>query len=147
VAAVAGILLASCGGDSDDSGSADIGSPAPRNEATRVVEIRMLPTDRFDPERVDVRSGETVTFRLINQDDTFHEFMIADEDTHAKRDKEMADMGSEPMNMPDEPNVITLAAGQTEELTWRFAGPGEIVFGCHEPGRFGAGMKGIIHVT
>jgi uncharacterized cupredoxin-like copper-binding protein len=57
-------------------------------------------------------------------------------------------MSSEPMPMPDESNTLTVAAGQTEELTWRFpATAGTIVFGCHEPGRFDAGMKGVINVT
>lgn len=29
-------------------------------------------------------------------------------------------------------NAVTIAPGETEELTWRFDEPGEVLYGCHE---------------
>ncbi len=144
VAAVAALVaLAGCG----DDGGSTVGSPAARSEADRVVEIHQLPAKRFNPDTVEVKAGETITFRVVNDDTTFHEFMIADAETHAERDKEMADMGSEPMSMPDVRNSITLRGGTTEELTWRFDRRGTVTFACHQPGHYDAGMRGTVRVT
>lgn len=120
--------------------------PASAANAARVIEIKALP-NRFDPATVDVKAGETVTFRIVNTDNTFHEFMIADEKTHEARDKEMAAMGSEPMAMSDKPNTITVPAGQTEALTWMFTKAGKVIFADHNPGRYDAGMRGFIVVS
>jgi uncharacterized cupredoxin-like copper-binding protein len=136
------LVLAGCGGDSDG-----VGSPAARSEGRRVVEIHQLPSKRFSPDTITVQPGETVTFRVVNDDTTFHEFMVADSETHAKRDKEMAEMGSEPMAMEDERNVITLRGGQTEELTWRFPQKGTVTFACHQPGHYAAGMRGTVTIS
>ena len=41
-------------------------------------------------------------------------------------------------------NAVTVAAGETRVLTWRFEDAGEVLYGCHEPGHYEAGMVGSI---
>jgi uncharacterized cupredoxin-like copper-binding protein len=46
----------------------------------------------------------------------------------------------------DRANTVTVAAGETKELTWAFTEPGTVLIGCHQPGHYDAGMKGQITV-
>ena len=46
----------------------------------------------------------------------------------------------------DQPNVVTVGAGETKELTWTFTQPGTVLIGCHQLGHYDAGMKGQITV-
>ena len=46
----------------------------------------------------------------------------------------------------DEPNVATIAPGETVELTWTFGDEGTVLIGCHQPGHYAAGMTGLITV-
>jgi uncharacterized cupredoxin-like copper-binding protein len=57
----------------------------------------------------------------------------------------MTEMGG--MSMPDEPNSIGLAAGESKQLTFRFSQSGEVLIGCHVPGHYAAGMKARITIT
>ncbi len=91
--------------------------------------------------------GETITFRLVNEDDTLHDFMLGDEAMQAERDEEMMEMGSEPMEMDDEPNAVTVRGGQTKELTSTFDEESTVRYGCHQPGHYAAGEKGTITVS
>ena len=44
-----------------------------------------------------------------------------------------------------EPNVPPFKSGEQGELTWRFTNPGSILYGCHVPGHYEAGMVGDPH--
>lgn len=101
----------------------------------------------FQPASVEVQRGETITFRLVNEDDTLHEFTLGDESKQAEREKMMSDMGSMPMEMDDEADSVTVQGGDTEELTWTFREAGTVVYGCHQPGHYAAGEKGTINVS
>ncbi len=143
LAAVVLGALAACGdGDSDGAG----GGGGGRQTADRVVEVRML-AGRFEPDSIAVKAGETITFRLVNQDTTIHEFTLGDEDKQAEREKMMAAMGSAPMEMDDEVDSITVQGGATEELTWTFDDAGTVFYGCHQPGHYAAGEKGTINAA
>jgi uncharacterized cupredoxin-like copper-binding protein len=47
----------------------------------------------------------------------------------------------------DDPNAISLAPGETKELTWRFVEAGTVEYGCHEPGHYEAGMHGEMTIS
>lgn len=146
LAVLSALVLVACGGDGD-SGTIEGGDAAKTPAADRVIEVRMLPERRFEPATIAVKAGETITFKVVNQADVFHEFMLGDEEMHAARDKMMMDMGSEPMRMDDEANSVTLAGGETKELTWTFDKAGTVLYGCHQPGHYDAGMKGTVTVS
>jgi len=126
--------------------SPGIGHAADRATSARVIEVRALDSNRFDPDAIRVKPGETVTFRVTNVGTEIHEFVLADKKGQAAHEREMAAMGDQPMQMPDEEHEITLDPGATEELTWTFPDRGTILFGCHEPDHYVHGMFGSITV-
>ena len=119
------------------------GAPGNPGQAGRVIEIRATDAFTFEPAAITVAVGETVTFRLINDGVLLHDFTLGDEMLQRMHEKEM--MGSGAMAHRG-PNVALLPAGKTVELTWTFSQPGEVLIGCHQPGHYAAGMKGVITV-
>jgi uncharacterized cupredoxin-like copper-binding protein len=118
------------------------GQPAGVADADRTIEIVASDDLTFDPAEITVSPGEVITFRVTNDGQIPHDFVLGDEAAQDEHEEEMAEMeGME----HDEPNTVTLAAGETKELTWRFAENGTVIFGCHEPGHYDGGMLG--HVT
>lgn len=120
------------------------GEPADPASADRVIEIEALDTLEFDPPEITVSVGETVTFRVTDPGALPHDFMIGTEEMQEEHDAEMAEMSGEMMH--EDPNVFGLAAGETKEMTWHFTEPGQILYGCHQPGHYAAGMKGTITI-
>lgn len=164
VAAV-GLALAACGGetsgsspdvaasqtgdetmgdDPTDMDMAGVGEPADAADADRTIEVTTLDTMAYDPASISVASGETVTFSVTNGGDAPHEFTLGDQAMQDEHAEEMADMGSGMGH--DEPNSISLQPGETKELTWRFGEAGTVIYACHEPGHYQAGMRGEITV-
>ncbi len=45
------------------------------------------------------------------------------------------------------PNMVSVEPGQTAELTFSFAAPGDLLIGCHEAGHYEAGMRARLIVT
>ncbi|MCY4125375.1 MAG: cupredoxin domain-containing protein, partial [Pseudomonas sp.] len=64
------------------------GEPAPAEEATRTVEVR-LKDIAFEPASLTVKAGETVRFVLINEGQLPHEFNLGDKAMHAQHQKQM----------------------------------------------------------
>jgi uncharacterized cupredoxin-like copper-binding protein len=44
-------------------------------------------------------------------------------------------------------NMLTVAAGQTEEMIWQFTQSGVVNFACLQVGHYDAGMKGLVQVA
>lgn len=160
VAAILLALLGACGGNGDDAAGGpdahshshehehdapatfDFGAPGNPSAATRTVEIVAHDPYRFEPEELEVESGETVTFRVTNEGSREHEFVLGDAEYQESHGREMASGA-----MHHEGNAVTLAPGATEELTWTFPAEGDVLFGCHVAGHFDAGMVGAISVS
>lgn len=150
------LLMAGCGEDHsaheagpshDDAsghaaGGAVPGEPAPASEADREIVIRASDELSFDPATIEVSEGEVVTFVVRNVGDIDHEFVLGDEAYQAEHEEDMA----ESHHMSDSENAVTVAPGETKELTWRFSESGSLEFGCHEPGHYDGGMFGTIEV-
>lgn len=119
------------------------GSSANAANADRVIEIRTTDDLRFEPAGITVASGETATFRLTNDGALVHDFTLGDQATQDQHEAEMSEMGG---MAHDEPNVATIPAGETVELTWTFGEEGTVLIGCHQPGHYAAGMTGRITV-
>lgn len=145
VAAVA-MLASACGGADHDAHTGSVeegtvpGSAAPASEADRTVEVLASDHLRFDPAVVEVEAGEAITFVVTNEGKIVHEFVLGDAAYQEEHGSGM-DHGEGGMD-----NAVTLAPGETAELTWRFDESGEVLYGCHEPGHYDGGMVGEVEV-
>ena len=118
---------------------------APGTDRTVVIQMR---DNHFEPDRVDVVRGETISFRFTNVGRARHDAFIGDADAQMEHEEEarMADDeeghggGHEPAE-----NAITVEPGKTGRLTYTFDVRGETLIGCHEPGHYDSGM--VVKVT
>lgn len=113
-------------------------APASATPEARTVEIR-IHYSRFEPATIDVRRGETVRFVIANTDPIDHEFIVGDEAVQNAHER-----GTEAYH-PPRPGEVTIPAGQTVETTYTFDGP-NVLFGCHLPGHYAYGMRGVMVV-
>lgn len=112
--------------------------------ARRTVEIRMLDSMRFEPDRIDVKQGETVRFVVKNAGGLLHELVIG---TKEELDAHAALMLKFPEMEHDEPYMVHVAPGKTGRLVWNFNRAGEFDFACLVAGHYQAGMIGKIRVA
>jgi uncharacterized cupredoxin-like copper-binding protein len=116
----------------------------PRNDPdpdARTVEIGMH-FSAFDLAELDVAPGETIRFVLTNTDPIDHEFIIGDREVQRAHE-----LGTEPYH-PPRPGEITIRAGETGETTFTFPDePGRLLFGCHSPGHWDYGMRGVFVIV
>lgn len=110
----------------------------------RTIEVRMLDTMRFVPDRIDVKRGETVRLRISNDGKMLHELVIG---TKQELDAHAALMVKFPGMEHDEPYMAHVAPGKTGEIVWTFNRAGEFMFACLIAGHYQAGMVGRIVVA
>lgn len=124
------------------------GAPAEPADADRVVDVETVEEGGFhyDPDSIDLRVGVTVTFRVHNVGEAEHEFVLGDQAMQDMHEAEMQAMASDSPMMHDEPNAISVKPGEIVELTWTFTTPTRLVYGCHLPGHYAAGMRGELTV-
>lgn len=123
----------------------EFGDPMEATDASRVVEIAANDDFTFDPASVTITAGETVTFQVTNTGVIPHDFVLGDAHMQDEHEAEMAEMSGD-MTMHDEPNAFVLEPGETKEMTWHITEGGEVLFGCHQPGHYQAGMKGTVTI-
>lgn len=144
---IAGLALAACGDDSDNDTEAS---------GTRTIEIEMRDVE-FSPDEVQVEAGETVRFVFENTGAVTHDAFIGDEtaqDEHEMAMREAGEAGgmnSGNMNMGEDSEEgaegITVAPGETGELTYTFQEGEDLLIGCHQPGHYEAGMRVAVDVS
>ena len=128
-----------------DGGEFSVGEPG-KGTPDRRIEVSMLDTMRFVfvPELDSLKQGETIEFVVTNNGVVQHEFSIGnaeDQVKHAEMKRKMPNMDHQ------DPNTVSLAAGETARLSWRFMGDDTVVFACNIPGHFEAGMKHLLPIT
>ncbi|WP_458527149.1 cupredoxin domain-containing protein [Onishia taeanensis] len=115
----------------------------------------------FGPEELNISSGETVRFEVVNTGNLQHEFVIGDaeaQEAHREMMQAMGDShgdghhghgghdmaeGAHGGKMPS----ITLAPGETTELIWTApADVDTLVYACNIPGHYESGMFGEINL-
>lgn len=104
----------------------------------RVIEIA-VEYSAFDPVRIEVEEGDTVTFVIKNGDPIDHEFIIGDEEV-----QQLHEEGTDKQH--DRPGQISVPMGETVETTYTFTEPGELIYGCHVFGHYDYGMRGAVEV-
>jgi len=131
------LALSACSKGPSDQGAAG---------SVQTIRIQALDTNRFEPDSVSVRVGDRVRFVITNVGHTAHEFYLADEAAQMAHEEEMQ-MGGGMHHGGEAMAALELAAGETKEATATFDQSGQILYGCHEPGHYEAGMVGTITVT
>tara|TARA_R110000787_G_scaffold204574_1_gene315090 strand:+ start:615 stop:1190 length:576 start_codon:yes stop_codon:yes gene_type:complete len=142
-----------------------VGEPGKAADAKRSVTVEMT-DNRYSPEKIAVRKGETVRFVIRNKGQLVHEFNIGTAAMHAAHQKEMMmmaehgaleadkinhdkmkmDMGGGKTMEHNDPNSVLLEPGKSGEVVWKFTEAAQIEFACNVPGHYDAGMVGNIQV-
>ena len=104
----------------------------------RTVEI-VLHHSRFEPSTIQAEPGETLRFVIVNTDPIDHEFIVGDDSV-----QELHERGTEAHHDP-RPGEVTVLAGQTVTTTFTL-GERDLLFGCHVPGHYAYGMRGVVLV-
>ena len=114
-------------------------------EPDRVISVSMRDSMRFEfnPQLGELRNGETIEFRVINDGQIQHEFSIGNAEEQVKHAQMMQKM---PNMKHNDPNTVSLAPGESANLSWKFMGKDTVVFACNIPGHFEAGMKHILAI-
>ena len=127
-------------------GETAYGKAGDPKKASRVVQVTMREQDGkmlYFPAKVEVKRGEQVRFRLVNNGQLDHEFVIATVEENRKHAEEMK---KNPDMEHDDPNAKRLHPKENGEILWQFTKAGEFEFACLIPGHLEAGMKGTIVV-
>jgi uncharacterized cupredoxin-like copper-binding protein len=138
------MLVAACSssGASPSASGAEPSAASAEAAATR-IDVALTDELRMEPSSMTVPAGVPVTFVITNTGAIEHEFVLGDEEAQAEHEAEMAAGGMR----HDEPDAVAVAPGQSKELTYTFAEPGETLAGCHVAGHYDVGMKATITVT
>ncbi len=113
-------------------------SPGP-GPGVRTVEVTIRHS-RFDPAELSFPSGTTVRFVIRNTDPIDHEFILGNQ---AVQDRH--ETGTEPHHGAI-PGEVSVPAGQVASTTYRFGETGMLLLGCHLPGHWDYGMRGLVVV-
>jgi uncharacterized cupredoxin-like copper-binding protein len=122
----------------------DWGIAGNAKRAKRTIEISMLDTMRFSPEKIETKQGETIRFVIKNTGQVLHEFVIG---TQKENEEHAALMVKFPTMEHSEPYMAHVPPGKTGEIIWTFNKPGDFDFACLIAGHYQAGMIGKIKVT
>lgn len=122
------------------------GQPGDAASPARIVEVVATDADghmSFTPDRFVVAKGEQVRFQIRNAGSLDHEFVLGTKAENAAHGRMMAEM---PDMKHNDPNAVTIPAGASASLTWRFTRAGAFEFACLIPGHYESGMHGVVNV-
>ncbi len=126
------VLAAACGHGGHKSG--------------RTVSIEMRDI-AFEPDRLEVKAGETVEFVFRNTGQAEHEAVIGDEKLQESQEGEGSSGHAGGHKGSEHAARVVLSPGREGKLTYTFDKPGSLYIGCHVPNHWDAGMKVAITVT
>jgi uncharacterized cupredoxin-like copper-binding protein len=128
------------GGGHGDMG---IGQPGRADQVTRTIDVAMSDDMRFSPAGLNVKRGETVRLRVKNVGQLKHELVLG-------TPKELAEHYQQMLKFPgmehEDPQMVSVAPGQSGEILWTFDRAGVVDFACLQAGHYDAGMKGQVQV-
>jgi uncharacterized cupredoxin-like copper-binding protein len=114
--------------------------PAAAEQEVELVEMT-IHFSHFDPSTLEFSPGTTVRFVVRNTDPIDHEFILGD-----TRVQDVHELGTE-AHHPPRPGEMSVPAGATRTTTYTFTKPGTLIFGCHLPGHYAFGMRGLVTVA
>ncbi len=127
----------------EEAHAAALGEPGDPKKISRTIAVEMSDRMRFAPANIAVRRNETIKFVVKNTGQVKHEMVLG---TMKELREHAALMQKFPEMEHDDPNAISVEAGKTGTLVWRFTRAGTFDFACLVPGHFEAGMVGKIAV-
>jgi uncharacterized cupredoxin-like copper-binding protein len=114
--------------------------PAAADGGVETVEIT-IHYSHFDPSSFAFPPGTSVRFIVHNTDPIDHEFILGD-----TRVQNVHELGTE-AHHPPRPGEMSVPAGTTRTTTYTFTKPETLIFGCHLPGHYAFGMRGLVTVA
>ncbi len=109
----------------------------------RTIEVVMV-DHAYRPDEFRVKAGETVRFVFHNRGTELHEAILADEAEQNHHERQMQELGRR-MEHHDETGH-PVEPGKSTELIHTFKRGERLLFGCHFPGHYQAGMRAPITV-
>ncbi|HEY8885720.1 MAG TPA: heavy metal translocating P-type ATPase, partial [Chloroflexota bacterium] len=122
-----------------------VASVADARQPSRTIALSVDNQLRFAPDALAVHVGETIAFQVTNTGTMPHELVIGDEAVQQAHELEMASGNGMAMG-GDAAYAVQIPSGQTATLVYTFGKPGTLIYGCHVPGHYTAGMRGTITV-
>ncbi len=123
------------------------GVPGDPKKPARNIQVTMRETEDgkmlFVPDRIEVKRGEQIRFRIRNSGELDHELVLA---TLEENLKHAVEMQKNPDMEHDDPNAKRVAPKKTGEIVWKFTKAGKFDFSCLIPGHRESGMTGTIIV-
>lgn len=125
---------------------ATYGKPGDPKKPARLVQVSMREVDgkmMYFPDKLEVRKGEQVRFKLQNNGELEHEFVLATVEENRKHAEQMK---KNPDMEHDDPNAKRIQPKKGDEIVWQFTNAGEFEYACLIPGHLEAGMRGTVVV-
>ena len=136
------------GHDHNHQHSFAAGQPGTEDNVDRVIRVEASDRMRFNPDDWAIQPGETIRFVVTNTGQMPHEFVIDTVKGNADhRETMMEAMAEGGMMEHDDPNAVSVAPGETDELIWSFTETGTFEAACNIPGHYQAGMNAEIKVS
>ena len=141
------------------SSESHIGEKGIESEVDRTIEIKMF-DNFFEPNRIDIKKGETIKFIVINLGNLVHEFNIANKEMHINHQSEMMKMIENEILLGDRidyknmkeiakfdhsmslshANSVLLEPNMSGEIIWKFNSNIKLEAACNIPGHYESGM-------
>jgi uncharacterized cupredoxin-like copper-binding protein len=99
---------------------------------------------RFNPEKLEVKQGETIKFVIKNGGKVMHEMVLG---TKKDLDEHAAMMVKFPGMEHEEPYMAHVGPGKSGEIIWTFNKLGTFDYACLIAGHYQAGMVGKVTVV
>ena len=136
-----------------------IGMQGNEESVDRTIKVSMY-DNYYQPNKFEIKKGETIKFIVQNKGELVHEFNIATKKMHLKHQPEMLMMVENEIILADKidkkkmmemskknpsmahkhSNSVLLSPGESAELIWKFSNSIALEAACNVPGHYEAGM-------
>jgi uncharacterized cupredoxin-like copper-binding protein len=136
-----------------------IGEKGKLSEVNRVIEVKMY-DNFYEPNKIKIKKGETIKFKVYNLGKFVHEFNIATKEMHLKHQpemmklmeheillankidkKKMKEMSKTDHSMShSHANSVLLEPNEEGEIIWKFNTEAKLEAACNIPGHYETGM-------
>ena len=142
-----------------------IGMKGNKESVDRTIKVSMY-DNYYQPNKFEIKKGETIKFIVQNKGELVHEFNIATKKMHLKHQPEMLMMVENEIILADKidkkkmmemskknpsmahkhSNSVLLSPGESAELIWKFNNSVDLEAACNVPGHYEVGMVAKIDI-